>query len=67
MGQTDIPLGETNMYTAEFFRTKLGQASLASIAAVTAMIAMTGQISTMAQDVNVTQPGGNLPIMVELA
>ena len=66
MGQTDIPLGDTDMYTAEFFRSKLGQAALASVAAMTAMIALTSQISMTAQDVNYGQPGG-LPMMVELA
>lgn len=55
------------MYSKPFFRTKLGQASIASIAAMTAMIALTSQMNLVAQDAHVAQPHGTSPILVELA
>lgn len=44
------------MYDKAFFRTKLGQASLASIAAMTAMIALSTQMSLGLQDAHFAQP-----------
>ncbi|MEM7780979.1 MAG: hypothetical protein AAF697_11375 [Pseudomonadota bacterium] len=55
------------MYTADFFRTKLGQAALVSIAAMTAMIALTGQMSLNAEDAYFAQPDASSPVMVEIA
>ena len=55
------------MYNSTFFRTKLGQASLASIAAMTAMVALTSQMNLVSHDANIAQPSGASPIMVELA
>ena len=55
------------MYTAAFFRTKLGQASLASIIATTAMIALTSQMNLVAQDAHFAQPQMGPTVSVELA
>jgi hypothetical protein len=55
------------MYNKAFFRTKLGQASLASIVATTAMIALTSQMNMVASDSYAAQPSLTAPISVELA
>ena len=55
------------MYTPAFFRTKLGHASLASIAAMTAMIALTSQVNFAAQDAGFAQPNGSGAMLVEIA
>ena len=55
------------MYTKAFFRTKLGQASLASIVATTAMVALTTQMNMVAADSYMAQPNIASPISVELA
>ena len=55
------------MYSKAFFRTKLGQASIASIAAMTAMIALTSQMNLVSQDAHFAAPHGTSPVMVEMA
>ncbi|MEM1052752.1 MAG: hypothetical protein AAGI28_11720 [Pseudomonadota bacterium] len=55
------------MYTKDFFRTKLGQASLASIVATTAMIAFTTQMNVGLKDTHFAQPTVTSPVLVELA
>lgn len=55
------------MYNAAFFRTKLGHASLASIAAMTAMIALTSQVDLATQDASLAQPTAERTMLVELA
>jgi len=55
------------MYNRRFFGTKLGQASLASIAAMVAMIALTPQMNLAASDANMAQPAGQTAMLVELA
>ena len=55
------------MYTAEFFRTKLGQAAIVSIAAMAAMIALTSQVSLTSADAGFAQPSAESPALVELA
>ena len=55
------------MYTPAFFRTKLGHASLASIAAMTAMIALTTQVTLAAHDASIAQPQNQATVLVELA
>ncbi len=55
------------MYNRSFFGTKLGQASLASIAAMTAMIALTSQMNLAAHDASLAQPAGQTAKLVELA
>lgn len=55
------------MYTKDFFRSKLGQASLASIFAMTAMIALTSQMNLVAQDAHIAQPSGSSVMLVEIA
>lgn len=60
-------LGDHPMYTADFFRTKLGQASIASIAAMAAMIALTSQVTLTSQDAHFAQPDADTPVLVELA
>ena len=55
------------MYDKAFFRTKLGQASIASICAMTAMIALTSQMNLVAQDTSFAQPSGSSVMLVELA
>lgn len=55
------------MYNRTFFGTKLGQASLASIAAMTAMIALTSQMNMGAADLNIAGPAGDTAMLVELA
>jgi len=55
------------MYSKAFFRTKLGQASLASIVATTAMVALTTQMNMVASDSTFAQPHLAAPISVELA
>ncbi|MEE4200368.1 hypothetical protein [Erythrobacter sp.] len=44
------------MYSFDFFRTKLGHASLASIAAMTAMVALTTQMNLVSADAQMAQP-----------
>ena len=55
------------MYNRKFFGTKLGQASLASVAAMTAMIALTNQVSVSAKDASFAEPKGETIMLVELA
>ena len=55
------------MYNASFFRTKLGHASLASVAAMVAMIALTSQMSLGVEDASIAQPSAESPMLVELA
>jgi len=56
------------MYNRSFFGTKLGQASLASIAAMTAMIALSSQMTLTAKDASIAaQPQGSNAMLVELA
>ncbi|WP_298308471.1 hypothetical protein [uncultured Erythrobacter sp.] len=55
------------MYSKAFFRTKLGQASLASIVATTAMIALTTQMNAGLQETHFAQPTAASPILVEMA
>ena len=55
------------MYSKAFFRTKLGQASIASIVAMTAMIALTSQMNLVSQDAHFAAPHGTSSVMVELA
>ena len=55
------------MYSKAFFRTKLGQASIASICAMTAMIALTSQMNHVAQDTAFAQPNGSSIMLVEIA
>ena len=55
------------MYTADFFRTKLGHASLASIAAMGVMIALTSQVTLSADAANLAQPSAERTVLVELA
>lgn len=57
------------MYNKAFLRTKLGQASLASIAAMTAMIALSTQMSLGLQDARFAQPasGPTSAAFIEMA
>ncbi len=55
------------MFNATFFGTKLGQASIASIFAMTAMIALTSQMNLGAAGVNIASPAGESAMLVELA
>lgn len=55
------------MYTKAFFRTKLGQASLASIVATTAMLALSTQMSMVASDAQFAQPANVSAVLVEMA
>ena len=59
------------MYTKAFFRTKLGQASLASIVATTAMLALSTQMSMVASDAQFAHPAdtatGTAIVLVEMA
>jgi hypothetical protein len=55
------------MYNANFFRTKLGHASLASIAAMAAMIAFTSQVNLTAEDASFAQPIAESSMLAELA
>ena len=55
------------MYNRRFFATKLGQASLASIAAMVAMIALTSQVSLTSQHAALAQPHASPVVLVELA
>lgn len=55
------------MYSKAFFRTKLGQASLASIVATTAMVALTTQMNMVAGDAQLAGPALNSPVLVEMA
>lgn len=55
------------MFNRSFFNTKLGQASLASVFAMTAMIALSTQMSLTAKDAQIAQPQGNSVMLVELA
>ena len=55
------------MYNRTFFGTKLGQASLASIAAMTAMIALTSQMNLGAAGTNIAGPAGETTMLIELA
>jgi hypothetical protein len=60
-------LGDQAMFNRSFFNTKLGQASLASVFAMTAMIALSTQMSLTAKDAQIAQPQGNSVMLVELA
>ena len=55
------------MQNTSFFRTKLGHASLASVAAMVAMIALTSQMNLGVEDANIAHPSGETTIFVELA
>ncbi|WP_162627539.1 hypothetical protein [Erythrobacter sp. KY5] len=55
------------MYNASFFRSKLGHASLASVAAMALMIAFTGQMTLGVEDAHIAQPSGETTMLVELA
>ena len=55
------------MYNRAFFNTKLGQASLASVFAMTAMIALTSQMTLTSQDAQIATPQGDSIMLVELA
>lgn len=55
------------MYNKAFFRTKLGQASLASIVAMTAMIALTTQMNIVTGDANFAQPSATSAAFIEMA
>lgn len=55
------------MYTPAFFRTKLGHASLASIAAMVAMITLTSQVNFAAESASLAQPMAESALLVELA
>lgn len=55
------------MYNAAFFGTTLGKSALASIAAMTAMIALTSQMNLVAADAHIAQPNGQTALSVELA
>jgi len=55
------------MYSKAFFRTKLGQASLASIVATTAMIALTTQMNMVAGDAHFAQPTATSAVLIEMA
>lgn len=55
------------MYSKAFFRTKLGQASLASIVATTAMVALTTQMTMVASDAQLAGPALNSTVLVEMA
>lgn len=55
------------MYTKSFFRTKLGKASIASIFAMTVMIALTSQMTLIASDSAIAKPHGSTMTVVELA
>ncbi len=55
------------MYDRTFFSTRLGKASLASIAAMTAMIALTSQMGMVANDAAFAQPQSRSTTLIELA
>ena len=55
------------MYTPAFFRTKLGHASLASVAAMVAMIALTNQVTFATESASLSQPMAESAMLVELA
>jgi len=56
------------MYNRSFFGTKLGKASLASVGAMVAMIALTSQMNLVAETAAVAQPaGGSSYTLSELA
>jgi len=55
------------MYSKAFFRTKLGQASLASIVATTAMVALTTQMNLGLEETHFAQPIATSSILVEMA
>ena len=55
------------MYTADFFRTKLGRASIVSIAAMAAMIALSSQVNFATKDASLAQPTAEGTVLVELA
>ena len=55
------------MYNKAFFRTKLGQASLASIVATTAMVALTTQMNIGMQDAHLALPAATTAVLVEMA
>ena len=50
-----------------FFETKLGQASIASIMAMAAMIAMTSQMNLVAADSNIADSASETSMLIELA
>lgn len=55
------------MYSPAFFRTKLGHASLASIAAMVAMITLTSQVNFAVESAGIAQPMAESAKLVELA
>lgn len=55
------------MFNRSFFETKLGQASIASVLAMTAMIALTSQMNVIADGANLASPNGTTITLVELA
>lgn len=55
------------MYNREFFSSQLGKASLASVAAMTAMIALTTQMSLVTPPTDLAQPHGSSTMLVEMA
>jgi hypothetical protein len=55
------------MYSIDFFRSKLGQASIASTLAMIAMIALTSQMNLVAQDAQIAQPHAVSAVAVEMA
>ena len=56
------------MYDRNFFGSKLGKASLASVAAMCAMIALTSQMNLVAETASVAQPTGGVSYtLTELA
>ena len=55
------------MYNRTFFGTQLGKASLASIAAMVAMILLTSQMNLSNSAVDIAQPHTDSPMLVELA
>ncbi|MHA7819656.1 MAG: hypothetical protein ACX930_08440 [Erythrobacter sp.] len=55
------------MYTADFFRSKLGRASIASIAAMAVMIVATSQVNLATEDASFAQPSAESTMLVELA
>ena len=55
------------MYNRSFFETKLGQASIASVLAMTAMIALTSQMNLTSDAASLAGPNGSTITLVELA
>lgn len=55
------------MYTADFFRTKLGRSAIVSIAAMAVMIVATSQVDLATEDAHFAKPVGESTMLVELA